>query len=61
MGIENTARETVIIGNQRVMNSPERCVRFLCEKHCYTSQRQPMRALATSHRLCSEERANDYH
>jgi len=23
------------------MNSPERCVRFLCEKRCYTSQRQP--------------------
>ena len=40
MGIGNTARETVIIGNQRVMNWPERCVRFLCEKPSQTSQRQ---------------------
>jgi hypothetical protein len=47
MGIENTARETVIIGNQRVMNSPERCVRFLCEKRCYTSQHQPTPAWLT--------------
>ena len=47
MGIENAARETVIIGNQRVMNSPGRCVRFLCEKQCYTSQRQPAPALLT--------------
>jgi hypothetical protein len=26
VGIENTAGETVIIGNQRVMNSSARCV-----------------------------------
>jgi hypothetical protein len=47
MGIENTARETVIIGNRRVMKSPERCVRVLCEKQCYTSQRRPGPALLT--------------
>jgi hypothetical protein len=47
MGIENITRETVIIGNQRVMSSSERCVRFLCEKQCYTSQRQPAPALLT--------------
>jgi hypothetical protein len=47
MGIENAARETVIIGNQRVMNSSERCVRSLCEKQCYTSQRQKAPGLLT--------------
>jgi hypothetical protein len=47
MGIENTTRETVIIGNQRVMSSSERRVRFMCEKQCYTSQRQPAPALLT--------------
>ncbi len=45
MGIEN--RETAIIGNQRVMSSSERSVRFLCEKQYYTSQRQPAPALLT--------------
>jgi hypothetical protein len=47
MGIENTTRETVILENQRVMNSPGRRVRFLCEKQRYTSHRQPAPALVT--------------
>jgi hypothetical protein len=29
------------------MRSTERCVRFLCEKKCYASQRQPAPALLT--------------
>jgi hypothetical protein len=29
------------------MRWPERCVRFLCEKQCYASQRQPAPALLT--------------
>jgi hypothetical protein len=48
MGIENTARKTIIHCNESVTNSPDRCVRFLCEKQCHTSQRQPMRPLETS-------------
>ena len=48
MGIENTARKTIIHCNQGVTNSPDRCVRFWCEKRCRTSQRQPMRPLETN-------------
>jgi hypothetical protein len=48
MGIENTARKTIIHCNPDVTNSPDRCVRFSCEKRCHTSQRQPMRPLETN-------------
>lgn len=34
-----------IICDPRVINSPERCVRFLCEKRGLTSQRQPIQRL----------------
>jgi hypothetical protein len=44
MGIENTARKTIIMWNQSVIDLPERCVGFLCEKQRYTGQRQPMPA-----------------
>ena len=47
MGIENIARKSIIYCNQGVTKSPNRCVRFLSEKHCHTSQRQPMRPLET--------------
>jgi len=43
MGIENTARKIIILCNQGITNSPDPHVRFLCEKPCHTSQRQPMR------------------
>jgi hypothetical protein len=45
MGIENTALETIFKLNQAVMRASKPCVRFLCEKRCYTSQCQPMPAL----------------
>ncbi len=48
MGIENTALETIISLNQSLMNSPERCVRFSCEKRRYTRQRQPAPPWLTS-------------
>jgi hypothetical protein len=47
MGIENTARKIIINCNQGVTNSPDRCVRLLCEKRGYTSQRQPAPAWLT--------------
>jgi hypothetical protein len=45
MGIENTALDPKLVLTQSVVRSPDRCVRFLCEKQCYTSQRQPTWAL----------------
>jgi hypothetical protein len=45
MGIEYIARALRISSNHGVASSDERCVRFLCEEHCHSSQRQPMRAL----------------
>jgi hypothetical protein len=48
IGIENTARKAIIHCNHGVTNSPDRCVRFSCEKRCHTSQRQPMRPLETN-------------
>ena len=48
MGIENTAWKTIIHCIPGVTNSPDRRVRFLREKQCHTSQRQPMRPLEAS-------------
>jgi hypothetical protein len=58
MGIENTAPKPLIICNQSVINSAIGCVRFLCEKQCRMSHREPKRALATNHWLRSDELAN---
>jgi len=46
MGIEYIARALAIYSNHSVASVDKRCVRFLCEKHCHTSQRQPMPANA---------------
>ncbi len=45
MGIEYVAWALGIHSNHSVASLDERCVRFSCEKHCHTSQRQPMRPL----------------
>jgi hypothetical protein len=45
MGIENTAGAPPAFSNHGVTSPHEHCVRFLCEKRCHTSQRQPTRAL----------------
>jgi hypothetical protein len=41
-------RKTIIPCTQGVTNSPDHCVRFLFDKRCHTSQRQPMRPLETN-------------
>jgi uncharacterized DUF497 family protein len=56
MGIENTALESIIRSNQCVTRMAERCVRFLCEKRCHTSQRQPMRLVEIPARTIDEPR-----
>jgi hypothetical protein len=43
MGIEYIARERLIVLNHRVATADGCRVRFLCEKHRHTNQRQPMR------------------
>jgi hypothetical protein len=45
MGIEYTAVARQASDNNGIATEEKRCVRFLCEKRCHTSQRQPMRAL----------------
>jgi hypothetical protein len=47
MGIEDIAWIPQASDNHGVVSEENRCVRFLCEKRCRDSQRQPMRASAT--------------
>jgi hypothetical protein len=48
MGIEYIGGARIIAENHKVVGDDQRRVRFPCEKRRHTSQRQPMRPLATN-------------